>query len=312
MTVALVGTAGRAGAQSAAPGSYRLELAAGGPYRGSVGKPLALAGSAGIAGQRKTVSDLQAIGAALVRYRQEHGSYPPSAIADATGKPLLSWRVLLLPYLGQGSLYERFDLTKPWDDPANKRLLTQMPAVYRAGDGRRGTNTGYAGVGGSKAIFRGPGATLEAGVPAAAVSDGPQMTVAAGPVGVGVAIPWTAPGDITATDSTHFGDRTGFDGPGASITPMLFADGSVQLLPDTISSGSIHGWTTIASGGCTPPSGLAVSVAPAWDLDGDGTFETTGSAPTFTPTRAGTSTIRFRGIDSTGRPVVRTARLVIR
>ena len=43
---------------------------------------------------------LATIGMALISYYHEHGSYPPAYIADATGRPKHSWRVLLLPYLG--------------------------------------------------------------------------------------------------------------------------------------------------------------------------------------------------------------------
>ena len=49
---------------------------------------------------------------------------------DSGGVRLLSWRVLLLPYLGHGDLYRRFHLDEPWDSPHNKMLLPEMPEVY--------------------------------------------------------------------------------------------------------------------------------------------------------------------------------------
>jgi hypothetical protein len=46
------------------------------------------------------------------------------------GKPLLSWRVHLLPRLGEADLYRRFKLDEPWDGPTNKRLVELMPKDY--------------------------------------------------------------------------------------------------------------------------------------------------------------------------------------
>ena len=56
---------------------------------------------------------------------------PPAYLADKRGKPLLSWRVALLPYLGQQDLYERFHLDEPWDSPHNRQLIPLMPDTYR-------------------------------------------------------------------------------------------------------------------------------------------------------------------------------------
>jgi hypothetical protein len=48
----------------------------------------------------------------------------------ADGKPLLSWRVHLLPRLGEEALYRRFKLDEPWDSPANRPLINLVPPVY--------------------------------------------------------------------------------------------------------------------------------------------------------------------------------------
>ena len=54
----------------------------------------------------------------------------PAAVISKDNKPLLSWRVALLPYLGEKSLYYKFHLDEPWNSPHNKVLLDQMPDVY--------------------------------------------------------------------------------------------------------------------------------------------------------------------------------------
>src|SRR5271157_2215344 len=63
------------------------------------------------------------IGLALHRYHQANGCFPPAYIADKNGKPMHSWRVLILPYMEYDTLYRRLDLTQPWDAPKNKDLL---------------------------------------------------------------------------------------------------------------------------------------------------------------------------------------------
>lgn len=56
---------------------------------------------------------------------------PPAYLADKQGKPLLSWRVALLPYLGQYDLYQRFHVDEPWDSPHNRQLIPLMPNAYQ-------------------------------------------------------------------------------------------------------------------------------------------------------------------------------------
>lgn len=68
---------------------------------------------------------------ALASYQADHGRLPPPAILSADGKPLLSWRVALLPYLGEEELYHQFKLNEPWNSKHNRKLLEKMPAVFK-------------------------------------------------------------------------------------------------------------------------------------------------------------------------------------
>ena len=36
----------------------------------------------------------------------------------------------ILPFLGETALFKQFHLDKPWDSAHNKKLISQMPAVY--------------------------------------------------------------------------------------------------------------------------------------------------------------------------------------
>lgn len=67
---------------------------------------------------------------ALLDYESENGHFPPPFSTSDDGTPLHSWRVLLLPYLGEAQLFEQIDKTRPWDDPVNVPFHDQMPDVF--------------------------------------------------------------------------------------------------------------------------------------------------------------------------------------
>lgn len=69
---------------------------------------------------------------ALITYETTHGELPPAVVTDASGKPLYSWRVLVLQELERADLYERFELSQSWDSPANRPLINMMPDVFRS------------------------------------------------------------------------------------------------------------------------------------------------------------------------------------
>src|SRR5262249_39005449 len=81
-----------------------------------------------------TENNLRQLGLAIRQYHEQHGNLPPAAISDPGGKPLLSWRVAILPYLGKdgAELYKKFRLTEAWDSPHNKKLLEKMPGIFAA------------------------------------------------------------------------------------------------------------------------------------------------------------------------------------
>jgi hypothetical protein len=83
------------------------------------------------AAHKETEQRLRRIVLAMRVYAGDNGGrLPPAALRDSGGVPLLSWRVLLLPYLGHDDLYRRFHLDEPWDGPHNRLLLPEMPEVY--------------------------------------------------------------------------------------------------------------------------------------------------------------------------------------
>lgn len=70
------------------------------------------------------------IGEALRKFYEDYGCLPPAAIVDKNGRPLISWRVMLLPYMGHNELFRQFDLNEPWDSKNNRPLLKYLPTKF--------------------------------------------------------------------------------------------------------------------------------------------------------------------------------------
>lgn len=104
---------------------------------------------------------LRRIALALAQYRAEHGRLPPPHTQDATGRPLHSWRALILPYLaGTGKVSGRYRYDEPWDGPNNRRLHGEECCVFRcpADDVVDATATSYLAVTGPGSPWHGSSA----------------------------------------------------------------------------------------------------------------------------------------------------------
>ncbi|HUT90011.1 MAG TPA: DUF1559 domain-containing protein [Thermoguttaceae bacterium] len=62
------------------------------------------------------------IAMAFYNYHDTYGCFPPAYVPDAQGKPMHSWRVLILPYIEQHAVYNAYDFDEPWDGPNNRKL----------------------------------------------------------------------------------------------------------------------------------------------------------------------------------------------
>src|SRR5262249_15303296 len=153
--------------------------------------------------------------------------------AKPTFKPLLSWRVHLLPYLNEDGLYRQFKLDEPWDSANNRPLLAQMPAVYGTPDARKKAGEGktfYRGFSHQGALFEKPRGTGQP-VPRlrlpASFPDGLSNTLAV--VEAGEAVEWTKPEDL---DWSPGRPRPALGGisPNLPYCNVLMMDGSVHQL----------------------------------------------------------------------------------
>ncbi len=77
-----------------------------------------------------SANNMKQMGLAFHIAHDATNALPPAAICDKTGKPLLSWRVAILPYIEQENLYQQFKLDEPWDSANNKPLIAKMPKLY--------------------------------------------------------------------------------------------------------------------------------------------------------------------------------------
>src|SRR5262249_31013910 len=103
--------------------------------------------------QMSSANNLKQIGLAIHDYQEIHGELPNNS-HDPNGKPLLSWRVHLLPYDEHDNLYRQFKLDEPWDSPNNLALLNRGPIPFaRPGEAWVGSLTYYRGFSSSGAVF---------------------------------------------------------------------------------------------------------------------------------------------------------------
>jgi prepilin-type processing-associated H-X9-DG protein len=184
----------------------------------------------------QSMNNLRQIGLALHNYHEIYRQLPPAYVTDSQGKPLYSWRVLILPFIEQNALYEQFDKTKAWNAPENLAISNMMVPVFRSpGDGSVAPN------GTSYVCFTGPNTVLpgDKGISFASCTDGLSNTIMVVET-QGIQGSWAAPNDIdTGNKPRPAIPPNAIKGNFPGGTNVLFADGSVQFMRDTIPSA---GW----------------------------------------------------------------------
>ena len=181
-------------------------------------------------GERKaraeSVRNLKELGQALRGYQEQNQALPPPAVYGPDGKPLLSWRVLLLPFLSQADLHKEFHLAEPWDSPHNKELLARMPQVYAPVMGERkepGLTYYQVFVGDGTPFPPGP-----RGTPTGNAPRNPSNRILI--VEAGEPVPWTRPQDLPCAPDQPLPKLGGLFRNGFHA---YFTDGEVQFLPRT-------------------------------------------------------------------------------
>jgi prepilin-type processing-associated H-X9-DG protein len=192
------------------------------------------AGSRPASPQSQCGNNLRQIGLALLSYHQTYGSFPPAFVADANGKPLYSWRVLILPEMDEQPLAKKIRSDEAWDGPNNSQptqygLFTFACPSDPQLAGSSCNVTDYVAVVGPH--------TAWSGAKPRKLSDfkDPSKTILLVEV-ANAGIHWAEPRDLYVGQmspgiNSKVGQGISSDHSGGAH--VLFADGSVDFLPDT-------------------------------------------------------------------------------
>jgi hypothetical protein len=200
-------------------------------------------------------NNLKQIGLAIHNIHDTY-KYLPAAIGDNDGKPLLSWRVAILPWLDEPGLYRQFDLDKPWDHLTNKTLIAKMPRIFmmpgvKAEEGMTHYRS-FVGPGTMLEPFKLRGKIWTPRYTLSEVPDGTSNTIMI--VEAKEPMIWTKPDDLRY-------DRKG-PLPNLGVRPdgfhVVLGDGSVRFIPATISEATLRAALTADDG---------LPLGPDWDRE---------------------------------------------
>jgi hypothetical protein len=195
------------------------------------------------AARMQSQNNLKQMSLAMLNYHDAQNHFPAAAICDRNGKPLLSWRVALLPYLEQQPLYTQFKLDEPWDGPNNIKLLGQMPKVYNCPSAQTPANeTVYQ-------VFVGNGAIFETtrGLRIPDITDGLSNTLLI--VEANQSVPWTKPDDLPYNPNGPL-PRLGGHSPNGFNAAA--ADGSTRFIPNNTPEQTLRSLITRNDGMAVP------------------------------------------------------------
>jgi hypothetical protein len=193
-------------------------------------------------------NNLRQIVIALQNYHDVYGSFPPAYVADKSGRPMHSWRVLVLPFLEQKPLYDQYRFDEPWDGPNNAKLASQFVRIYGCPSdphAQSDTHTSYVAVVGPGTAWPG-----EKAIQLGDIKDGTSSTLLVVEVH-NAGIHWMEPRDL------HLGQMPlainpprgqGISSEHPSGVQAAFADGRVQFLLNTTPPDTLRGLLTIDGG----------------------------------------------------------------
>jgi prepilin-type processing-associated H-X9-DG protein len=192
--------------------------------------------------RNQRMNQFKQLAIAVHNYADVNKHLPPAAIFDKDGRPLLSWRVAILPYIEQSDLYKQFHLDEPWDSPHNRTLIEKMPALYADPDPKLASLAGegettYQVPVGPETIFHD-----KVGTTFRDITDGTSKTILIVEVEPLRAVVWTKPEDW---DVDLQNPRRGVARSDRSNFAAAFADGHVEIIsPDKIDDATLRAMLT--------------------------------------------------------------------
>jgi hypothetical protein len=212
-----------------------------GPLLAAMAFP-ALQSSRAASYRMQSSNNMRSIGLAWHNFHDAYNAFPAAFNTDEEGNALLSWRVHILPYLGEQELYGQFHLDEPWNSEHNRKLIRRMPVVYKApGSLAEPGKTNYLGIVGDQAVLVAPkqefyGQAPPRGIGFRDMTDGTSNTIGAVEVNDALAVIWTKPDDLKPDNDDPIQGLVGLR-PGMFLA--LVCDGSVQSIAKTIDKRSL-------------------------------------------------------------------------
>ncbi len=184
-----------------------------------------------------SLNNLRQLALAIQDYHERNG-HLPLGVRDSVGRLLLSWRVELLPYLGEGDLYREFRLDERWDSEHNSTLITRMPQVFAGGGELKPGTTRFQAIAGEEQLFCGRLVNF------ADIIDGAGQTAMLVESNAGSVAIWTRPYDIQIDPTKPLLAVEGARSNNVFLTVM--ADGSCHTISCEIDPALWLGTTTFA------------------------------------------------------------------
>lgn len=180
------------------------------------------------------VRNLKHLALAMHNHYDAYKSFPAQANFDAAGKPLLSWRVHILPFVSAKKLYEQFHLDEPWDSPHNRELIAQMPDTYRSPLSKKARDgyTSYVMPAHERTVCPG-----RRGITFKEITDGTSNTIMIVEVGDDQAVIWTKPEDLPVDLENP---ARGLGGLFKEGFQFAMSDGSVQFISHSIDPNTLR------------------------------------------------------------------------
>lgn len=174
-------------------------------------------------------------------YHDVHKEFPPAVVKDAEGKPLYSGLVLLLPYMEQAPLYDRFDKSKAWDSPENMPFSSMTVPMF-LDPANPSTNMGRT----DYVLISGTGSILE---------DKPGMKHSMDTIVDGTSntmLVMEIKGNASWAAPTTWDINQPLNGNHPNVVIVGFADGSVKNISKNIDPGTLRKLTEKADGQAVP------------------------------------------------------------